>query len=226
LTFTGTNRYPVWSPDGTKLAFNGSRNGIRKVYLKAANGTGTEELLLDADRLPGDWSRDGRYLFNMTSSQNPQTGNDIWVQPMVGERKPFPYLQTVFAEFFAQLSPDGRWLAYTSDESSRPEIYVVSFPSPGGKWQISTAGGARVAWSKNGKEIFYMSLDGQMNAVEVQTGSGFHAGVPKPLFKVRMTTGNTNFQVNSQGQFLIPVQEEQSAALTTVVVNWPSLLKK
>jgi Tol biopolymer transport system component len=140
LTFTGSNRYPVWSADGSHILFESSREGVDKVYQKAANGTGPEEVLEAAFKLPTDASRDGRYLLTQTGGDNPKTGNDIWVLPLFGDRKPFPYVQTEFRDARPRLSPDGHWLAYESDSSKRLEVYVISFPKPGGKWQISTDG--------------------------------------------------------------------------------------
>ena len=162
----------------------------------------------------------------MTSNKNPKTGNDIWVLPLFGERKPFPYVQTEFREVSARLSPDGRWLAYTSNESNRQEIYVASFPAPGGKWQVSTSGGSRSVWSHDGKELYFLSTEGKMMAVEIKPGATFQAGVPKPLFDVRMLGGNTNFEVSKDGHFLIPSLLDQSAVPMTVVLNWTAMLTK
>ena len=115
-----------------------------------------------------------------------KTKDDIWVLPLFGDRKPFPYLQTEFNEQYAKLSPNGQWLAYTSDESKRNEVYVQTFPTPGGKWQISTNGGSRSVWSRDGKELYFLSADGKMMAVERKgSGAKFEAGLPKPLFDVR-----------------------------------------
>jgi len=152
--------------------------------------------------------------------------NDIWVHPQFGDKKPYPYLYSEFREQLGKLSPDGRWLAYMSDESRRYEIYVVSFPQPGGKWQISTAGGFAPVWSRDGRELFFVSADLKMTAVEIRTTGGkFEPGVPKPLFDVRVTASN-HYDVSKDGRFLIPSIVEQSAnAPMTVVLNWPRMLK-
>jgi len=230
------NQFPVWSADGSRIAFNSTRDEMAHPFQKVARGTGQDEVLSKPVGEPpiatrvDDWSRDGRYLI-LETANFAKTRNDIWVLPMFGDRKPFPYLNTEFAEIFGRLSPDGKWLAYTSDESKRREIYVQSFPNHGGKWQVSTNGGQKSIWSRDGKELYFFSDDGKMMAVEVKSGatSGatFEAGQPQPLFDVRIPAGNTWFDVSKDGRFLIPVQVEQSAAVPmTVVVNWQAALKK
>jgi dipeptidyl aminopeptidase/acylaminoacyl peptidase len=170
-----------------------------------------------------DWSRDGRYIIEQTSDA--KRGYDLWVLPLFGDKKPFPYLQTPANETKAKLSPDGQWLAYVSDESKRSEIYVQAFPAPGGKSQISTSGGDHPVWSRDGKELYYIAADGKMMAVEVKTGAKFEAGSPKSLFDAHLA-GN-GFDVGKDGRFLIPVPVEQGGATPiTVVLNWTAGLKK
>jgi eukaryotic-like serine/threonine-protein kinase len=224
FTFTGHDRFPVWSADGKNVAFNGSQGGVTKLYQKAANGTGEEEVLEAADRIPADWSWDGRYLITMTGNQTPITGNDIWVHPLFGSRRPFPYLNSKANEFFARLSPDGKWMAYTSNETGRDEVYVVAFPVPGSKWQVST-GGSRPVWSRDGREIYYMSVDGKIMAAKTRPGATLQTDTPKPLFAARFPFKNHNFDVTGDGRFLIPVLVDQSSVPLTVIRNWPALLK-
>jgi serine/threonine protein kinase/Tol biopolymer transport system component len=237
LTFgPASNGYPVWSPDGRYVAFFSQRDGIGRPFQRAASGTGHDEVLSKPVGEPPtptvveDWSRDGRYLTLRTV--DPKTKSDIWVLPLnpdkPGDWKPFPYLQTEFDERFGRLSPDGRWLAYTSDESKRNEVYVRSFPTSGAKWPVSTNGGERSVWSRDGKELYFLSPDGAMMAAEVKSGSKFETGVPKSLFKVRFARGiDSWFDVSTDGRFLIPVQVEQTAKVPiTVVVNWQAGLKK
>lgn len=227
----------MWSPDGGRIAFFSYRDGVAHPFQKATSGTARDEILSKPVGEPplvtrvDDWSRDGRYLILGTFG-DPKTKADVWVLPLnpdkPGDRKPFPYLRTEFAEIYAKLSPDGRWLAYTSDQAKRFEIYVQSFPTPGGKWQVSTNGGDRPIWSRDGKELYFVSPDGKMMAAEVKSGSKFETSAPKPLFDVRLPPGaNAWFDVGKDGRFLIPIQAEQTAnAPMTVVVNWQAGLKR
>jgi serine/threonine-protein kinase len=182
LTFgVASNGYPTWSPDGRRVAFFSQRDGIGRPFQRATSGTGQDEVLSNPAGDPPvptvveDWSRDGRYLILRTL--NPKTKSDLWVQPLDADKpaasKAFPYLQTEFGEQFARLTPDGHWLAYTSDESGRNEIYVRPFPTPGSKWQVSTNGGERSIWSRDGKELYFLGPDGMMIVAEVKSGSKF-----------------------------------------------------
>ena len=202
------------------------------LYQKATSSVAHEEVL---DKTPGaspqDWSRDGRYIIEAVN--DPKTKNDIWVLPLFGNRRAFPYLQADFNESFARLSPNGRWLAYQSDETKRNEVYVTGFPAPGDKLQISTNGGDRPVWRRDGKELFFIAADGKMMAVETGSdGSKLKAGAPKPLFDARiggMRIGGPNlrYDVTKDGRFLVPTQTEQAAGVPmTVVVNWTVGLKK
>jgi Tol biopolymer transport system component/predicted Ser/Thr protein kinase len=232
FTFGPTaNEFPAWSPDGSHIAFFSLRDGVGRPYQKATSGTARDEVLSrPLGEPPGltlvsDWSRDGRYI--ILAVFTPRTKADVWVMPTFGDRKPFPYLQTEFTEGNARLSPNGQWLAYTSDETKRNEIYVQTFPTPGGKWQVSTNGGERPVWSRDGKELYFIGADGKMMAVEVKAGAKFEAGLPKPLFDSHFPSGLSRFDVSKDGRFLMPVQLEQSAnAPMTVVVNWTAGLKK
>src|SRR5262249_14281473 len=139
--------------------------------------------------------------------RNSQTKLDLWILPMSGDHKPFPFLQTVFNEQQAQFSPDGKWIAYTSDESGAPEVYVQPFPASGGKLRISTTGGAEPRWRRDGKELFYLAADKKLMALDTKLGTSFEAGVPKALFETRMlvlTTFRNQYAVTGDGQrFLI-----------------------
>jgi Tol biopolymer transport system component len=227
LTSTGNNRYPVWSSDGTQIYFMSDRDGAYKVYRKAANGTGPEEVVEAAVKAPLDASGDGRFLLEETSAANPKTANDIWVFPLFGDRKPIPYVQTEFRELRPRLSPDGRWLAYQSDESRPYEVYVESFPQKGGRWQVSNNGGMFPVWSRDGRELYYYSLDHQIVAVEITPGAQFHFGVPKALFQVRISNFNTSFEVSKDGRFLLPaLVEQQTSTPMRVVLNWTEMLRR
>ena len=211
-------RRPVWSPDGSRIGFFVLGG---KSYIKPANTGGVEEVL---DQRLGpviaDWSRDGRYLIEDS------TDGDIWVIPQFGDKKPFPYVRSEYTKSSAKLSPSGQWLVYVSDESKRNEVYVQTFPERGGKWQISTNGGNFPVWSRDGRELYFLSADRKMMAVEVKgSGKSLQAGVPKALFEV---AAPGQFDVSKDGRFLIqvPMDRGSERATLTVVTNWQAGLKK
>jgi eukaryotic-like serine/threonine-protein kinase len=228
--------FPVWAPDGNKLAFyrvqnNTIENGVGKPWVKASSGVGNEELLDNEPRAHWvtDWSRDGRYLIENVT--DPKTRGDIWVSPMFGDRIRFPYLATEATERNGKLSPDGRFLAYQSDESKNMEVYVQTFPEHGGKWQASTGGGSWPVWSRDGRELYFINpRDNKMMTVAVKGDGGkLDLGVPKPLFAVPRFEGwIMEYEVTKDGRFLIHVPQKQAAVSVplTVVVNWQSALKK
>jgi Tol biopolymer transport system component len=231
LTFNSKdNDSPIWSPDDSHIAFRSTRDGGHSLYQKATSGAAQDELLdksASPDITVNDWSRDGRYIFETIT--DPKRRGDVWVLPLFGDRKPFPYLQGEYDEDFPRLSPNGRWLAYHSDETNRYEIYVQGFPNHAGKWQVSTNGGYTPVWSRDGKELFYVAADQKLMALDVKDGAEFEAGVPKPLFQPRIgpdPTGSPWFDVSKDGLFLIPSPVEQASTLMTVVVNWTAGLKK
>jgi hypothetical protein len=202
------------------------------VYKKATSGIGQDEIV-DKDELfkrPTDWSPDGRFIIEETGNGTPKTSDDIWIAPVspgAGGEKPRPYLQTEFQEGSAKVSPNGKWLAYRSDETKRNEVYIMTFPNPGGKWQISTSGGSFPVWSRDGKQLFYVSGT-KMMAVDIKgTGANPEPGVPQPLFDARLGPTNPGFDVSKDGRFLIPTAVEQATAVPiTVVVNWMAGLRK
>ena len=218
----------LWSPDGNHVVFQSNRKGVFNLYWKLSSGTGMDDLLLESDqnKAPADWSPDGRFL--LFRSIDPQTGFDLWVLPVSGDKKPFPFLKTPFEERNGQFSPDGNWIAYQSNESGRFEIYVQPFPGPGGKFQISSNGGLQPRWNKTGKEIFYMSLDSKMMAAPVKLsleGKSLETGTPVALFPVRIAGSSFNKQqyaVSSDGQrFLINLAADEGVASPiTLIYNW------
>jgi hypothetical protein len=180
-----------------------------------------------------DWSRDGRFLLYSTGSGN----LDLWMLPLDGEPKPQKYVATEFNESQGRFSPDGRFVAYSSNASGRSEVYVQPFPNAAeGKWMVSTGGGSAPRWRRDGKELYYISADSKMMAVEVSTAPTFKKGVPKELFPAPIwgggtTTNVTRYDVTADGQrFLInAVPSEASGGEVTpitVILNWPQLLKK
>ncbi len=233
FTFDPANEFgSIWSPDGSRIVFNSNRKGHYDLYQKASSGAGTEEVLLENnhDKYPTSWSSDSRFILYDTVGD--RTGFEIWVLPLSGDRKPFPFLQTQFNEAPGQFSPDGRWVAYASDESGKTEVYVAPFPGPGGKWQISIGGGDWPRWRPDGAEIFYVDPDNEVMAAPVNgKGTSVEVGVVKTLFQVGAgaTIGlRYRYGVSADGQrFLINRAPAQAAsAPITVVLNWTAGLKK
>jgi Tol biopolymer transport system component len=240
-TDPGEDRYPVWSPDGSRIAFSSNRDGAFNLYQKASN-LGTEDVLLfksSDNKLPSSWSPDGRFLLYYS----PIPPVHIWLLPLGGEadRKPVRLDNSEFNEAYGRVSPDGRWIAYHSDESGRNEIYVrpadvalltgsssAGVPPVTGKWMVSKGGGTTALWRRDGKELFYLGLDGSAMAVEVSSGESFQAGIPKVLFKVPQ--GVLFWDVSADGKRFLMAAPSAASANTeskfTVVLNWPSLLKK
>ncbi len=220
---------PVWSPDASHLAFSSERAGGPRLFLKPLSGAGGEEALLKTttmSEIPTDWARDGRFILGAVAE--PQTGYDVWVLPMAGDRKPFPFVQGKSTDWQGTFSPDGRWVAYTSEESGRAEVCVAPFPGPGPRSQISTAGGSLPRWRGDGKELFYIAADQKLTAVDVRTAPALEAGAARPLFEVRsVPTYGWIYDVSADGQrFLVNARmREQTAPPITVVVNWAADLK-
>ncbi len=242
LTFgTSADQDPVWSPDGTRIVFASNRPGAIDLYQKLVNGAvGDEQPLLSPGQAkvvgaPTSWSPDGRFL--LYTSGTLQTGADLWVVPMVGAHAPSVFLKTPFDEWKGVFSPDGRWVAYASNESGRYEIYVRPFHPPGAKnsdaasgtmqWQVSTAGGIDPTWRPDGKEIDYIDPSGAMMAAPITaSGATFAAGTPVKLFQTRILGGGEDRQVAREydvapdGRFLIDTVPESAAAPITLVLNW------
>ena len=229
---SGYARFPVWSPDGKSIIFSDSDLAL---YQKPASGAGDEQLLLKAGdaKFPDSWSSDGRFF--LYSSVGAKGKSALWVLPLSGDKKPVAFLSTEFDEMRGRFSPDGRWVAYVSDESGRNEIYVRPFSldssgtvsNAGGKWLISTGGGTDPRWRGDGKELYYLAADGSLMAVELSAIATFQAGVPKVLFRPPLGS-DANWDVTADGKrFLFPAPTAQSAqAHFTVVLNWTSLLRK
>jgi serine/threonine-protein kinase len=232
LTFDpGEDETPAWTPDGKRIAFASLRGVRRKIIWKPADGSGSEETLLESD--PADHlhvsgiSSDGRTLL-FTRPQEGQA-TDIWMLPLDGDRKPRTLLHGPATEDWPTLSPDGRWLAYISSESGREEVYVVPFPGLDGKWQISTGGGVEPVWSRDGKEIFYRNGD-KLMAVSVQTRPAFSPGARRLLIPTTAEPGaisRPNFDVAPNGQQFLMVQSPQTGQTQfNVVLNWTEELKQ
>jgi dipeptidyl aminopeptidase/acylaminoacyl peptidase len=222
---------PIWSSDGLRVLFPSRRNGAFDLYIEAATGAAQEELLIKMGTQNGwgtDWSQDGRLI--LYQRPGAATGQDLWIAPQFGDRKPFPYLQSPFNEQNGVFSPDGHWIAYVSDESGHDEVYVRAFPLSGGKWPISAGGGSEPNWRHDGTELFYLAANRNLVTVPVKAGQAtFEPGTPKALFPV---PGNLSrrrsYAVGSTGQrFLVsrPVREVTATPIT-VVTNWQAALGK
>jgi Tol biopolymer transport system component len=213
-----------------RIAFQSNREGSMNLFWQLADGGGGVERLTTSQsrQAPSSWSQDGQLLAFVDGT--PATGVDIWVLRLV-DRKAQPFLQTPFNEAAPRFSPDGRWLAYTSNESGLYEIYVQPYPGPGGKWQISTGGGTEPVWNPNGREVFFRNGD-KMMAVDIATHSGFAAGNPRMLFEgpYQATSATSpNYDVSPDGQrflMLKPIEQEHAPTQINVVLNWFEELKQ
>jgi Tol biopolymer transport system component len=232
LTFhPGQEGDPIWSPDGSQVVFNSNRSGTwNGGFQRAADGGGDDVPLVTMGRLfdSPDWSHDGRFI--VFTGAGKDDSNDLWILPLSGDRKPTPFLQTPFAEDSPAFSPDDRWVAYNSDASGRFEVYVRSFPGPGGQFQISRNGGWAPKWRGDGKEIFFLALDGTMMAADVTLGKELQAGVPHALFPTQLLKGSDrhSYAVTKDGKrFLLRVPDQRQVSVPiTVVLNWPAIAKK
>jgi serine/threonine protein kinase/Tol biopolymer transport system component len=233
---SGVSRFPVWSPDGSRLVFAFLSLNLYSsdLYQKPAGGNGQEELVIHTgvNGNTDDWSPDGKWIVYEQIGQ--KTAYDLWLLPMSGDRRPQPYLQTSFDESNARFSPDGRWMAYQSNESGQLQVYVQTFPLSGAKYQISTAGGNSPRWRRDGKELFYVAADQKLMAVPIKLGATIEAGTPQPLFPISPFPGfgsvNSFYQPMRDGRrFLVnaPAGGEAAAAPPiTVVTNWQAAFKK
>jgi eukaryotic-like serine/threonine-protein kinase len=214
----------IWSPDGRRITWSSTRKGAFDLYQKESTGEGQDVPLLESrlHKFPLEWSPDGRYL--LFRQIDPRTRHDIHVLPMVGDRKPFPYLHSTAMENGATFSPDGRWIAYASDETGRFEVYLESFPSHGGRRQISPVGGAAPRWRADGRELFYYSADRQLMSLAILNPATMTTGTPSPLFPFGAAGSATiaSYAPTRDGQrfLLSAIIDSDPGGPMSVVANW------
>jgi Tol biopolymer transport system component len=225
LTFSGSDWAPVWSPDGQEIAFRSHRDGTPTLYRRRADGAGADTPMLAADkeRMPVDWSGDGRYVLY-------QEGGRLFALPLTGGGEPLP-LAVGGNAVDTRFSPDGRYFAYGSDESGQLEVYVEPFPPTGARWQVSSAGGAFPRWRGDGRELYFIDRERMLVAVATPAGASFRAGAPRALFEVDGTAmggGANKYDVTRDGQrFLVNAAFDPPAADPIIVVlNWTALLPR
>jgi eukaryotic-like serine/threonine-protein kinase len=225
LTFDpAIDSLPVWSPDGSRTVFASNRELKFDLYLKDTNGAQEEKVIPQdgPDRFPTDWSRDGKYVLY-------GRGPDLWFLTFP-ELRATQFLKAASTLKTGRFSPDGKWVAYSSNESGRWEIYVTSFPEAHGKWQVSNTGGDQPRWRGDGKELFYLSTDSKIMAVPVKTGSNFDAGTPTALFQANpremvATSELFSYDVSNDGQkFLVNASLKTAMTPMSVVLNWSAKL--
>jgi serine/threonine-protein kinase len=229
LFASGDSQAPMWTLDGNRVVYRGTRKGFRNIYWRAVDGSGVEEQLTvgDNNQAPGTWwPPDGKqFIFQEV---DPTTGFDLWVKHLDGDRQQQPILRTSNHEFnpHLSLSPNGRWLAYVSNESGRKEIWVQPFPilEGGKKWKVSTEGGNEPVWSRDGTELFYRDGDKMMSS-KIAKGPDFSASLPSMVFKGRFhfsVTGNSAYDVSRDGRFLMvqTPESDRNDAQFHIVLNW------
>jgi eukaryotic-like serine/threonine-protein kinase len=227
--------HPLWTPDGKKIIFTSNRSGGNThIYAKAADGSGGEETVLDdeADDEANSISPDGRYIAYQRAdpARTGKTKPDIWVLPLFGERKPFPVVQSPFRNWMSAISPDGKWMAYASDERGEQEIYITRFPGGGAKWQASNGSGYAPSWRGDGKELFFLSQDYHMMSVDVNASAeSVTLGAPRVVFQTSPSTLALGpYAVTADGKrFLINfIGGQDSSEPLTLVTDWTTELKR
>jgi eukaryotic-like serine/threonine-protein kinase len=227
------NLVPVWSPDGSQIAYSSLRQSEYNLYVKSASGAGSPEPLIQSGawKAPSDWSRDGRYIAYESQNAKVKGKWSIWILPLFGDRKPFSYLQNQFDNDTGMFSPDGRWLAYQSDESGNYEVYLSPFPAGGAKWQVSQGGGAQPEWGHDGKELYYLAPGGKLMEASVkESGSAVQIGTPAELFQEQQMNSSANaraYSVAPDGKrFLVDKAEKGASPPLTLVANWTAGIQK
>jgi Tol biopolymer transport system component len=240
LSFDGSSHWRMWTPKGDQLTFRSWRTGTMTMWSMPGDRSGPPELLTNVGSMqsPESWSPDGKTLA-LTQMDDPQSGSDIYVLALDGDRKPRPLIRTRFSEGSPKFSPDGKWLAYASNESGRPEIYAMAYPGPGPKIQISTDGGTDPVWRRSGRELYYRNGD-MMMMVSITTQPGLTVSKPSVLWKGHYLAGvgsscgmagptSANYDVTANGERFIMIQDKSQDAmckLLHVARNWSPELKR
>jgi eukaryotic-like serine/threonine-protein kinase len=226
----GESFTPVWSPDGQAIAYGCNRGGRENIYMRSVTGQGSEQLLYASNSLfkhTTQWSFDGQHVVFVELGEN--TGWDIFTLAPAPGAKAVPYLNSSFNESIGAISPDGRWMAYVSDESGRPEVYVDAFPTPGNKSQISTGGtlqvGQDLRWTRDGKSLIFETLDFAIMSVDLETTPNFRAGTPRLLFRVRPDVVSLSMTGDAQ-RFVATMPSGTTGSSITLVMNWAELLNR
>jgi serine/threonine-protein kinase len=239
MSFDGASHWPTFTPDGRTLTFRSWKTGTMTMWSMPADRSGPPTLLTDVGSMqsPESWSPDGSALA-FTQMDDPASGSDIYVLPLGGDRKPFPVVRTKFSEGSPKFSPDGRWLAYASNESGRPEVYVMAYPGPGPKVQVSNSGGTDPVWRRDGREFYYRNGN-QMMAVDVSIGRTFTASKPQVLWEGRYLAGvgsscgmagptSANYDVTADGQRFLMIEDTSQnveCRVLRMVSNWSNGLR-
>ena len=240
LSFDGSSHWPMWTPKGDRLTFRSWKTGTMTMWWMPSDRSGPPELLTNVGSMqsPESWSPDGKTLA-LTQMDDPQSGSDIYVLALDGDRKPRPLIRTKFSEGSPKFSPDGKWLAYASNESGRPEIYAMAYPGPGPKIQISTDGGTDPVWRRSGRELYYRNGD-MMMMVSITTQPGLTVSKPSVLWKGHYLAGvgsscgmagptSANYDVAASGERFIMIQDKSQDAmckLLHVARNWSGELNR
>jgi Tol biopolymer transport system component len=227
FTINTSDRDPIWSGDGRRIVFSSRRKGpSADIYVKTVGGSSDEEMVLDVEEqvTASDWSKDGNHLLYISTIAGSGQGGDVYALPMTGEPKSIPVVVSRFAEDEARFSFDGRWVAYNSNESGRPEVYAVPFPKADEKIQISNQGGVQARWRADGRELFYLAPDGKLMSVGVSADTTLRPSTPKVLFQTRLSANALvdQYAVTADGErFLMPVPTEDSRPTPiTIILNW------
>jgi Tol biopolymer transport system component len=236
-TDPASDTYPIWSPTGDRIAFLSTRNGQSTIYEKLANGSAVEQPLVASPEVKFNptYSPDGRFV--MYAQLHPNTNLDLYLVSTGPDKTIQPFLQTRFVEAQPRISPNGKWVAYISNETDQFEVYVQTFPVGGGKLPISVGGGSQPQWRADGRELYYYSPDRKVMAVEVNgDGPTFKFGVARPLFDIRVTGAGIDQSFPGAGyfthtrdgsRFLVPsIPEAPQRQQINVIVNWTQDLKR